>query len=306
MKRKLQKICKKYGLAGLLLLLAWTATAQSGNPFEIVPRLDMPESQEQAIESPDSIAKETGNPFDIIHDPGIAKRKRKKTILPPAGTPVSPQSDSSLFRFILVVFILSMVAFLLTILRSIAVKSFSAFVNNNTLNQLYRDQEGRGISPFLLLYVMFLMNLGIFLYFCLDVYGIRPLNHQLGLFALCLAASFGLFLGKHLLLSLVSFIFPVKKEISRYHFLIIIYGIVIGFLLVPFNLFLAFGPESALRNVIFFLLLALGLVYVYRYFRAMAIASKFLVFHKFHFLLYICTIEITPVIIILKIAQSGI
>jgi hypothetical protein len=305
-KRFFLKIYLAVGLAGFLVLMGGAAMGQHSNPFEILPRLGEPEQQPIRPADPASVVAKSSNPFDIVSDPATVKNNNTKTVFPPAETPVLPKADSSLFRFLLVVFILSMVAFLLTILRSVAVKSFNAFLNNNMLNQLYREQEGRGVSPFLLLYVMFLMNLGIFLYFCLDVFGIRLVGQLVGSFFLCLAAGFGLFVGKHFLLAIVSFIFPVKKEISRYHFLMIIYGIVIGFLMVPFNLFLAFGPETALRNAIFLLLALIGLAYVYRYVRAMAIASKFLVFHKFHFLLYICTIEITPAIIILKIAQSGI
>jgi hypothetical protein len=305
-KRKLFKIYLAYGLAGLFLLFGLSVLGQRSNPFEIIPRLGEVEQQPVLSVDSGSLVARSNNPFDIVSDPVKAENNNIKTIFPPVETPVLPKGDSSVFRFILVVFILSMVAFLLTILRSVAVKSFSAFLNNNMLNQLYREQEGRGVSPFVLLYVMFLMNVGIFLYFCMDIFDVRPINNEIGLFFLCLGASFGLFLGKHLLLSMISFIFPVKKEVSRYHFLMIIYGIIIGFLMVPFNLFLAFGPETALRNAVFILLVLIGLAYAYRYFRAMAIASKFLVFHKFHFVLYICTIEIMPAIIILKIAQSGI
>lgn len=291
----------------MLLLVLSPAISQSANPFEILPRLSKNAQERMPAAEADTAAEPLStNPFDIIRQPSTANNNNKVTISPPLARPELPAEDSSVFRFVIVVFILSMLAFLLTILRSIAVKTFSAFINNNMLNQLFRDQEGRGISPFILLYVMFLINLGILLFFAMDAYNVRPFSNQIGLFLFCLALSFGLFLGKHLLLSMIGFIFPVKKEISRYHFLIIIYGIVIGFILVPFNLFFAFGPELALRKVMFVLSIMIGSVYAYRYIRGMAIASKFLVFHKFHFLLYICTIEIMPVIIMLKILQNGV
>lgn len=288
-----------------LILISLNIQAQAGNPFDISPRLKDTFAGEAAAvqqDSPQQVKKV--NPFDIIAAPdenGLKRQPRAVT-----SQPAPSKNNSAVFRFVLVVFILSMLAFLLTILRTIAAKSFSAFLNSNMLNQLYREQEGRGISPFLLLYAMFLINLGIFLFLTAGAFNIDLSANQFFALLLCLLASFGLFVGKHILLGLVSFIFPVQKEISRYHFLIIIYGIVIGFLLVPFNLLLAFGPQGWLRMTVYTALIVIGLIYVYRYIRGMAIASKFLVFHKFHFLLYICTIEITPVIIILKLAQSGI
>jgi hypothetical protein len=289
----------------MLLLLGGEAIGQTSNPFELTPRLSQQDTQAQTFPLSDSTASISNNPFDIINTP-VTRKNNPRPVQIPAPSELPEESKSLVFRFGLVIFILSMLAFLLTILRNIAIKSFQAFLNNNMLNQLYRDQEGRGISPFLLLYAMFLTNLGIFLFFSLDVFGIRLADNSMGMFLLCLAGSVGLFMGKHFLLSLVSFIFPVSKEISKYHFLIIVYGIVIGFMLVPVNLFLAFGSEGVLKQVVYGMLVLIALVYAYRYFRAMAIASKFLVFHKFHFLLYICTIEITPAIIILKLAQSGI
>jgi hypothetical protein len=198
-KRKLFKIYLAYGLAGLFLLFGLSVLGQRSNPFEIIPRLGEVEQQPVLSVDSGSLVARSNNPFDIVSDPVKAENNNIKTIFPPVETPVLPKGDSSVFRFILVVFILSMVAFLLTILRSVAVKSFSAFLNNNMLNQLYREQEGRGVSPFVLLYVMFLMNVGIFLYFCMDILDVRPINNEIGLFFLCLGASFGLFFGKALI-----------------------------------------------------------------------------------------------------------
>ncbi len=279
--------------------------AQNTNPFEINSRLEEEDTLSLDVPQLENTSPSSSNPFDITSTPskpGLNSRQVKPKVTPKS----SSKNSSAVFKFVLVIIILTILAFLLTILRSVAAKSFNAFLNSNMLNQLYREQEGRGISPFVLLYLMFLINLGIFLFLSLEVFGYSFSNNKILALLISLACSFGLFIGKHFLLSLVGFIFPVKKEISRYHFLIIIFGIIIGFLLVPFNLLLAFGPESTLEKIVYGFLFSVGLIYVYRYFKAMAIASKFLVFHKFHFLLYICTIEIAPVIIILKIAQGGI
>ncbi len=289
----------------LLTLTVAPMSAQNENPFEISARLEEKAALPSPLPSQDT-AVTPANPFGKRTT--SAKREGDRQTAFPAEKKQNPQEErlTAVFRFALVVFILSMLAFLLTILRSVAGRSFSAFANMNMLNQLYREQEGRGISPFLLLYAMFLINLGIFIFLSLHAFNLAFVSNNLLMLLFCLLGSFGLFLGKHLLLGLVSFIFPVQKEVSKYHFVIIIFGIVIGFLLAPVNLLLAFGPQNMVRQIAYLTAGAIGLIYAYRYFRAMTIASKFLVFHKFHFLLYICTIEITPAIIILKLLQGDI
>ena len=44
-----------------------------------------------------------------------------------------------------------------------------------------------------------------------------------------------------------------------------------------------------------------GLTYIFRSLRGLFVAGRFLAFHKFHFLLYICTVEIAPVLILIKL-----
>jgi len=38
--------------------------------------------------------------------------------------------------------------------------------------------------------------------------------------------------------------------------------------------------------------------------RGLLLANKFVLFHKFHFLLYICIVEIAPVVLVLKLIFS--
>ena len=281
------------------------ANTQNSSPFDLLPRLP-----ETVIETVDTIQEIPSNinPFDIIADENLIKPKRKSS-QPVRTAPLTEeekQDKSYRFRFGLVVFILFCLSILLTILRSVISKSINAFLNSNLFNQLYREQQGRGILAYLLLYAMYIILFGIFVFLCLEHYQIEITQNLFLQLLYSIGGAFAIFVGKHLLLSIVSNVFPIEKEMSKYHFIIIIFGIIIGILLAPINLLLAFGPENFAETLIYITAIAILIIYIFRYSRSIPLASKQLVFHKFHFLLYICTIEIAPAVILLKLILSGI
>ncbi len=280
----------------MLVCLGTIAFAQrNANPFELTPRLP-----EKEIAESDSV-EVVGNPFDITTS--VAKEK---------VTPFSSEKKANrsnvdarmVFLFTMVMFILLAITILFTISRSFFIKSYRAFLNENMTNQLLREVESTSLLPFIILYSFFFINIGFFTYLVLESYNILPKRDYFLYFAYCLGVVIAVLLLKHLLLSLVGYIFPVYQEIQRYNFTIIIFGIVIGLILTPVNVLLAYGPDSIDKYLIFLTLGTLGIIYLYRYIRGILIANRFWAFHRFHFLLYICTVEIAPVMVLVKLATS--
>ena len=109
-----------------------------------------------------------------------------------------------------------------------------------------------------------------------------------------------LFAGKHLLMKILEAVLPAKKELRLYSFTIIIFSIALGILLIPFNLLIAYGPAEAVPGVITLALVAIGLLLGFRFVRGIFIGGRVLASNLFHFLLYICTVEIAPALIIAK------
>ncbi|MEL6924738.1 MAG: DUF4271 domain-containing protein, partial [Bacteroidota bacterium] len=111
---------------------------------------------------------------------------------------------------------------------------------------------------------------------------------------------------KHLILRLVAAVFPVQKEVLLYNFTIIIFNIVLGIMLMPFNLFIALATSPVAKILIYIVLGLVGLAYLYRSLRGIFIASKYLTFNKFHFFIYFCTVEIAPLAIDVKLVLNQI
>ncbi|MFN7117840.1 MAG: DUF4271 domain-containing protein [Saprospiraceae bacterium] len=280
-----------------------SALAQQGNnPFELTPRLD-------AVGTPTEVATVTptsSNPFDLVAPTKETTAASSNKAVRPAKPKkaIKPESAYKRFLFISLMITLLLLTLLMTFLRPFFQKVYSAFGSDNMFNQVFRERESIGLTPFLFLYILFFLNAGLFTYLMLNHYKISVASTHLLGWLYCILGVAAVFLIKHLVISLIGVVFPVQKETRSYNFLIIIFSIIISLILVPVNVLLAYGPASIALYLLYFAWGTLGIVYLFRYLRGVAIANRFLAFHKFHFLLYLCAVEIAPLAVIVKLLMN--
>ena len=289
--------------ASILFLMAVWVLPLIGqeNPFDLVPRLEL--EAQAAIEG--EIQHPTGNVFDVVPPPKSYVQQRPYSIVElQEESPKAPDAYRG-FLFSVTLFLLIVLTLLVTLFRSVLTKVYNSFLNENILNQVYRDRDSVGVIPYWILYFLFFLNAGFFIFLLIRIYGGVSLSGGYFIQLLkCVGGVSAVFLFKHFLLSVIAYVFPVEKEAGKYSFTIMIFSIVIGILLAPANLILAYtAPDivKTLAKVIFAVLIG---VYLFRSLRGLMIANKYLAFHKFHFLLYICTVEIAPVMVLLKLLMG--
>lgn len=277
---------------GIYCFLALPLLSQvSSNPFDLQGRVtDNPSLANQAQETPsDALA----NPFDLIQENKITPVVKKQPPIP----------SKKQFLLFLTLFNLLFFSFIATLLRSYQQKVIQAFVTPNFLNQLYREREIGVIAPFLIMYAFFLFNTA---FFALQTLG-NPFQNPQASSLLTLAyyfAGLGSFLlGKHLLLWLTGQIFPLREVLARYSFTIMIYYILIGFFLTAANLFLSYGADWLAKITPVLSLAVIALILTFRQIRSFILTFRLFTQHKFHFLLYICSVEFVPFILLIKFLQ---
>lgn len=256
--------------------------AQEQNPFELTYR----KGQKETVKSI------TENPFEKLNptEEKVVERSIQKPLFTEKTT-----------HFFLLIGLLLLQAIVLTFLRSFAFKAVGALGTENLFNFLYREMSGRGFLPYLLLYLFFFINIGILLYFSYPFISAKTNpNLKLEFFLLVLLPSVALGL-KHLLLTFIGSIFPIRKEMDRYQFLIVVTGISMGLIIFPINIFFPYLNDEWKEILIYATFIILGLVLLYYYLRGLTIGVRFIGTHPFHFLLYICTVEIAPVLIMVKL-----
>jgi len=266
----------------VMVLLGFCAAAQgqnAANPFELLHRLS------KEVLAADGISLPPANPFDVVpHRAPVATAslaENKTEAFKPFA--VLPRGDG-LSGGILAALLLTAFAFLTF---SVAQREASGFV---------------GTTPYYLLYVNFLFNAGIFVFLVTRVFQ-KDLNN-IWFLLFCLGGAAAAFLSKHVMLRIMRALFPLDAELRKYNFLIIIFNCVLGLFLVPFNLLIAFSAETGVQQLLLvsWMLGLVAIFYAYRSLRASPIGLKFLSQSPFHFLLYFCTVEIAPVLLLVKLA----
>jgi Domain of unknown function (DUF4271) len=298
---------KRLIFAALLISLAGhVANGQNTHsPFDLEPRLEAVAPQDSATVIPVST-----NPFDIvaapvdglpIKGPGFQIRA-ERNVKPLTAKEKETNYRRFLFVSILIMFIV--LTLIVTIFRILIEKIWKAFLNDNLLNQLHREQSSGLAVAYVILYLLFFINAGLFAFLAARHFGFMVSTSNLYALLMGIGSIAGFFVAKHIVLWLAGFIFPIGKEVDSYQFTIMIFNIIIGLFLVPVVLFIAYAPQSTTNIVVYGALGILGLIYLFLCLRGLFISNRFIASNKFHFLLYLCAVEIAPIMAIFKIATA--
>ena len=296
------RLITKYLFITLVLLGCSSLFAQNGNnPFELKHRQTSAPSEIEDAQETDNRLIKSNNPFDIADQPIIKTKKplsSEKSPNPNIKEAAAETNKNYLFWtfFIVLAFFTTVVA----LARKRLEQSYQAFLNDNYLRQLHRVNQGKFSLGYFLLYLLFFINAGIFIYLAGNYYNANLPKNFISIALVCLGVTIA-FSIKHGLLYYIEKIFPISKEIKLYSFTIMIFSIVLGITLLPINIFAAFASEGLTKSAIWIGLGAILAIYSFRSLRGLSIGSRYMMLHSFHFLLYLCAVEILPVLILIKI-----
>ena len=152
------------------------------------------------------------------------------------------------------------------------------------------------------IYALFAVSTGVFGYQIAHYFKVPMSGAVVGL-SLCMFGVALITFFRHTFLKIIATIFPFFKEINLYIFTITIFHLTMGLLLVPFVIFIAFAPNSMQTIALYAALIMVGFVYLLRSIRGFMIATKHILEYRFHFLLYLCAVEIAPLLILIKLGM---
>ena len=290
----------------LLLVCLWAVAlwAQpSDNPFDLVVAGSGAERVVFKSDNPfDLEAVSADAPPDLEHlDTSTSAGERGATAEDdlPAEAIVQPVDEAGSYRFKLFVslFLALFAGILLSVYRSYFKNLYGAFTAENLLTLLLREQT-KGIQmPYWAFYLLFFFSGGFSLYLLLESRVAWPLK-PVEMWLLLSVGIFVIFSLKHLLLSLTGLVFPLAKPLGVYSFTIMVFNSIMGLYLVFVDVFWALGPES-IRHLAFYAFVGgVILFYLYRVLRSLFIAMPYVISSPLHFLLYICAVELAPLLVV--------
>jgi hypothetical protein len=206
------------------------------------------------------------------------------------------------------IYLMSGVLLLLSIIRLSYRKYFAdlfrAFLNPTLSQRQLKDQLSQAPFPNFLMNAFFVVALGVYLYLVLFRMQIFP-QAEPWLLIPGLIMMVGLIYGaKFIVLRFCGWLFGNSELADAYVFILYLINKVLGILLVPFLVILAFCKPTIADTFLYISIFFIVLLVVYRYIRSYSLVKQYLSFSKLHFFLYLCAFEVAPVLILIKVLQN--
>ena len=178
---------------------------------------------------------------------------------------------------------------------------FQKLFSQSTMRMMQnREQLLNNSVASLLLNLCFILSFSLMVSLLIYNNHLLPISFWLVYFYLCLFFT-SLYLGKYICLEIAGAIFSTKELVKTYVFVVFMINKVLGILLLPFILILAFAKP------IYFPAAFIGagglsvLLFLYRYLFSLTSVRNKLHISSFHFFLYLCAFEILPLMILYKL-----
>jgi hypothetical protein len=190
--------------------------------------------------------------------------------------------------------------------RSLLANIYRAILSDTFLKSVYRFQNNSQTLSYGLFYLFFILNAGLFLFLLLKQMKVDYFSSDPILFFVCVGIIASVYLVRHLVLKIIGVIFPVTKEVGYFNFTILAFNIFLGIALLPINGLISFSGDYIATLCLYIGVIIFVILYSIRQLRGMLLAANFLTYQKFHFIIYLCTVEIAPVIILAKLIFTSI
>ncbi|MDF1575482.1 MAG: DUF4271 domain-containing protein [Bacteroidales bacterium] len=180
------------------------------------------------------------------------------------------------------------------------IQTLQASTNFQVANRIYHDNSQLQRQLDIILYIYYFLSLAFLLFLIENRVGRHPYELQgalLYLFNLALLAS--LFLGKLVLFNTAAFLFNKPGIVREYLYNIFIFNKLLGIVILPL-MFLLVYTQGAVKEVFFWSsILVLSGVVVMRIIRGIVFSyrKEVLVFYMF---LYLCALEIVPLVLLYR------
>ncbi len=310
-------------LLGFYLFFSFTVVAQSPTDSTIIPPLDSLVQKDTVIRkdslpviafNPDSVAKrpvqDSGwalNPAFSFNSPAFSWQVlAHNPWFGFAAKPVYPVKEETRqftgkeILFYVLIFLLIVFALLRRAFPKYFGDLFRLFFRTTLKQRQIREQLMQTPFPSLLLNGFFIVSAALYATFLFRYFHLDPVgNFWLLFFYCCIGLSLA-YLVKFVGLKLSGWVFNMQEAADSYIFIVFIVNKMIGILLLPFLIVLAFtlGDVYSVGITLSWCLVA-GLL-AYRFILTFIAIRNQVKVNPFHFLLYLIAFEIAPLLLVYK------
>ena len=181
---------------------------------------------------------------------------------------------------------------------------FRVFFNTSLRQNQLTDLLLQNKLPSLIFNIYFVISAGLYAWLLLDHYQLLNHSNDYLFIALSILSVSIIYLGKFLSLKLIGWISGMSASTDQYIFVIFLINKIIGILLIPVIILLAFAPPGWINFIIISSSCIIGILFLLRYLRSYGLLQNQLRINAFHFLLYVIGIEILPILILYRVVTK--
>ena len=257
------------------------------------------EIQNQTITPSTDVQPINNNPFDLpnpLNQSSVQKPMPNSMPQKTSGSLAAPVSNREPGNMKLIVLIYSLVMMvILTLSISIDRNRFSSVlksgVNSNYLKTLFRDTKAWTNPQFIILYIFFVLNLAFVVWLIL-----LKSSYTANLFII-IGAVFLCYVLRHLVMWSITAIYPVGKEVSTHNYSIALHNSILGIILLPMILIVEFVPGVDISTLGYLAIFVVVLIYILRQSKGLLSCLGMRSFNPFYFFIYLCAVEIAPILV---------
>lgn len=184
---------------------------------------------------------------------------------------------------------------------------FRAFRNQTLSARQLKDQISQNSAAGLAMDLIFCISMALYLY-----YAITHLQHSNfiskysnGVILLAIILLFSsIYVIRYLFLKFTGWVFNISEITDNYTFNVFLINKIMGILIIPFTVVLAFGQGAWVQVTLFLSLVFIAILFLNRYLRSGVVFGYFIKFSKFHFFMYLCASELLPLAVLMKVIKQ--
>lgn len=178
---------------------------------------------------------------------------------------------------------------------------FKAFINPSQ-STAAKEQIEIAVAPNAMMNVLFILVAGIYVFYVFNLNKLGLHNKQYKAYSIFyfVAGIALMYFVKYIVLVFSGWVFKIKHISEQYTFNVFFINKLIGVLLLPIVIMLAFAEVAFLKPLIIISCCLIAILFFYRYILSYRIFGVFFQYSWFHFFTYLCASEILPMAVLLK------
>ncbi len=177
---------------------------------------------------------------------------------------------------------------------------FRVFFNTSLRQSQLTDQLLQAKLPSLFFNIVAVISGGLFSYFLLKYAGVFLQSNPFTVIIVCSLCMGAIYLLKFITLKFTGWVTGYKEVTNTYIFIIFLINKILGIVLLPFIVVMAFSVPVLIKVSALTAILFTVLMFLLRFFRSYGLLQNQLKISHAHFIMYIVGIEIVPVLLIYK------